>query len=165
MARLPTNWRRGITFVELLIVIMILMIFLVIGIPNSSPVVQYFNLRGAAWQVAGDLRLARQRAVTLQKRFRVCVDTCVIAVPAGTYSVERDDGTPSTPLWVSETGVPVRLAQGVTITWTAAVVTFTPNGQASGSTFSVSNLNGTYCVVVSSAGRVAVNRPPTGTCP
>ena len=149
------------TLVELLVVLGILAILAAIALPNMSPVVLGYRLRGAAWQLGGDLRLARQQAVSMQRRFRVCLGNCAISVPAGSYSLERDDGTPSSAQWVSLYGVPTRLPEGVTLQATATS-TFRPNGAASGSTFTLTNLLGSYQVVVNSTGRVTVCR---GTCP
>jgi len=60
---------HGVTFIELIALTLVLLILAMIGIPKISPIVQQFRLKGAAWQLAGDLRLARQRAVTTQRRF------------------------------------------------------------------------------------------------
>jgi Tfp pilus assembly protein FimT len=157
------------TFVEMLSLIVVLLILVAIAIPTVSPVVQWFRLRGSAWQLAGDLRLARQRAVTLQKRFRICVTSCAITVPAGSYSLERDNGTPFSSQWVSETGATIRLPgpmprlpSDVTISATASAATFNQTGIASGATFTLTNLLGTYEVRVASTGRVIVCQ---GTCP
>jgi len=153
--RCPGTRQRGATVVELLTVIVLLVILAAIAIPNMSPVVLRYRLRGAAWQLVGDLRLARQRAVTVQKRFRLCVTSCAITVPAGSYSLERDDGTPLSPQWLSETGATVRLPQDVTIS-TTATATFIATGMASGGTFTLTNLIGTYQVAVGATGRVRV---------
>lgn len=152
---------RGMTAVELLTLMVLLVILAAFAIPSMSPVVLRQRVSGAAWQLAGDLRLARQRAVTIRKRFRVCLTSCAVGVSAGSYSIERDDGTPSTPNWVSETGVPVRLPQDVTVT-TTGTATFSTNGMASGGTFTVSNIIGSYEIAVASTGRVKVCK---GTCP
>ncbi len=155
--------RRGVTFIELITLTIALLILLAIGVPRMSPVVQQFRLKGAAWQLAGDLRLARQRAVTTQRRFRVCLSICAITVPGGSYSVEVDVGTPGHANWTSETGAPARLPPDVTIT-TNATAYFTPNGMASGSTFTLTNLMGSYQVAVTPTGKVTV-AVCTGTCP
>ncbi|MEI8188856.1 MAG: GspH/FimT family pseudopilin [candidate division NC10 bacterium] len=146
---------RGVTAVELITIVFLLVILGAIAIPLFTPVILNYRLRGAAWQLTGDLRLARQRAVTLRKRFRVCVTGCQITVPAGAYTIERDDGTVASPNWVSDTGAVVRLATSVTIS-TNATVTFSINGMAGAGTYTVSNLAGTYQVVVTSTGRVQV---------
>lgn len=132
-------------------------ILVAIAIPGMSPVVQRYRLRGAAWQLVGDLRLARQRAVTIRKRFRVCVTSCAITVPAGSYSLERDDGTLPSPVWRSETGATTRLPQDVSLTANAASATFNQTGMAGGVTFTLTNLMGTYQVTVNSTGRVKVS--------
>jgi Tfp pilus assembly protein FimT len=150
---------RGLSIVELLTLIVLLAILTAFAIPGMSPVILRHRLRGAAWQLTGDLRLARQRAVTVRKRFRICVTDCAIIVPAGSYSIERDDGS-GTPSWVSETGAPVRLPSDVTVCSTATP-TFSANGMANGSTFTLRNILGTYQVTVASTGRVHVC---DGTC-
>lgn len=162
--RLPSrgDGRRGATLVELLTLVVALVLLAAFAVPSISPIVLRYRVRGAAWQVAGDLRLARQRAVTLKKRFRLCVSGCAITVPPGAYSVERDDGPPGgPPAWVSETGVPTVLPQNVTIAATATP-TFTITGAAGGGTVTLTNLLGTYQVAVAQSGRVIVCE---GTCP
>lgn len=161
-ARLRGRRRRGATALELTLVIALLAILVAIAIPGMSPVVQNYRLRGAAWQLAGDLRLARQRAVTIRKRFRICVTTCAITVPAGSYSVERDDGTITKEQWNSETGATVALPQGVSISANTNAATFNQTGMAGGSKFTLRNVMGTYEVKVGSTGRVKVCQ---GTCP
>ncbi len=151
----PGRQSRGVTAMEVLILVLLLIILGAFAVPSISPVALYLRVRGAAWQLGGDLRLARQRAVTLQKRFRICLTNCAVSVPAGTYSLERDEGSPGSPRWVSETGAPVRLPANVTVTATATPA-FSPNGMASGSTFTISNLMNSYQVVVASTGRVLI---------
>lgn len=161
---------RGVTAVELTIIVCLLVILGAIAIPTVSPIVLRYRLRGAAWQLAGDLRLARQRAVTLKKRFQICLTGCRIDVPVGAYSVERDDGTPSNPSWVSDTGVATTLPQDIRVSATATPV-FTFTGMASGATFTLRNplssdtqcqASGCYQLTVASTGRVQVCE---GTCP
>lgn len=155
--------RRGVTFIELITLTIALLILLAIGVPRMSPVVQQFRLKGAAWQLGGDLRLARQRAVTTQRRFRVCVNSCKITVPVGAYSVEVEDLPLGSLKWRSETGAAVRLPPDVTLTATATA-TFAASGMASGGTFTLTNLMGSYQVTVTSTGQVTV-AVCTGTCP
>jgi Tfp pilus assembly protein FimT len=124
-------------------------------------VVQQFRLKGAAWQLAGDLRLARQRAVTIQKRFRICVSGCAIEMPENTYSLEVDEGSLGSPSWRSETGATVRLPTNVSLTATGKA-TFSPTGTASGITFILSNSIGSYQVTVALTGRVMACPSP---CP
>jgi Tfp pilus assembly protein FimT len=145
---------------ELLMVAMVVAILSMMAIPLVGSVSQQLRLRGAAWQVAGDLRLARQRAVTLRTRMRVCLSSCAVSVPSGTYSVEIDRGSPSSPHWASETGTIVRLPRDVNIS-ASATATFASTGMASGSTFTLSNAVGTYQITVNPTGQVRVCR---GSC-
>lgn len=151
---------RGVTLVELMVISLLLAIVVAIAIPGINPVMLNLRLRGAAWQVAGDLRLARQRAVTLKKRFRVCVTNCAIPVPAGSYSLERDEGIPGNPDWVSDSGVTTRLARDVTIR-SSATPTFNEVGTAGPGMVTLTNPVGTYQVAVAQSGRVTVC---AGTC-
>jgi Tfp pilus assembly protein FimT len=160
-ARPPRTGERGVTFIELLILTLAMVILASIGVPRMRPVVQSLRLRGAAWQLAGDLRLARQRALTSQQRFRVCVSGCVITVQTGAYSLERDVGTPASPNWISESGIATRLPAEVTIGATATA-TFAANGMASGCSFTLANPAGQYEVTVASTGQVRVCK---GSCP
>ncbi len=155
---------RGVTLVELVTLVVVAVILAVVAIPSISPIVLRSRLRGAAWQVAGDLRLARQRAVTIKRRFRVCVTACAMAVPPGSYSIERDDGAAGGPaVWVNEHGAITRLPPDVAIAASAAP-TFTIIGTAApaDATVTLSNLLGTYTVAVASSGRVKVCE---GACP
>jgi Tfp pilus assembly protein FimT len=148
----------GLTVIELITLMVLLVIVAAFAIPGMSPVVLHLRLRGAAWQVAGDLRLARQRAVTVRKRYRLCLPptTCALDLSRGpAYSVERDDGT-SSPNWVNDTGgAASRLPPDVQINATAIPV-FAATGSAAGSTFTLTNPLGSYQVAVSPTGRVRV---------
>ncbi len=152
---------HGVTLVELVIFVALLVVLAAMAVPAVGPIVLRYRARGAAWQVAGDLRLARQRAVTLKKRFRFCVAGCAVPVPAGGYSVEREDGAVGSGVWVSEQGMAARLPPDVGIAVSAAP-TFTLTGTASPGTVNISNLSGAYQVTVAQSGRVQVCE---GVCP
>jgi Tfp pilus assembly protein FimT len=147
---------RGVTFIELIILTVAMLILASLAVPRMGPVVREFRLRGAAWQLAGDLRLARQRAVTSKQRFRICISSCVISVKAGEYSLEKDIGSLGSPNWISETGAATRLPPDVTISATASA-TFSSSGVAAPSgTYTISNLAGVYEVAVAITGQVRV---------
>jgi Tfp pilus assembly protein FimT len=161
--RLPL-WRQGghgVTAVELVTVVALLLIMAAIAVPSIGPLVLRTRLRGAAWQVAGDLRLVRQRAVTVKKRFQFCVTGCAVPVPPGSYSLEREDGALGSGNWVNENGVATRLPPEVAVT-ANATPKFTITGTASGATVTLSNFVGVYNVVVAPSGRVQVCE---GACP
>jgi hypothetical protein len=75
-------------------------------------------------------------------------------MPEGQYSVERDIGKPGNANWISETGAAIRLPPDVTIG--GGTATFSPDGMASGSTYTLKNLAGQYEVKVASTGQVRV---------
>ncbi len=150
---------RGVTVVDLVTLVALLVILAALAVPTISPIVLRYRVRGAAWQVAGDLRLARQRAVTIKRRFKFCLRDCSVPVPAGSYSVEREDA-PGSGTFLNENGVATTLPPQVTITATAAP-TFTITGTAGGATVTLSNLLGSYQVRVAPSGRVLVCE---GTC-
>jgi Tfp pilus assembly protein FimT len=144
-----------VTFIELITLTILILILAAIGIPRVSPIVQGFQLKGAAWQLAGDLRLARQQAVATQQRFRICVSSCKITLPVGTYSFEVEQPPVGSLKWTSETGAPVRLPPNVCVSANnPGNATFAANGMASGNTFTLYNLIGEYQVVVASTGQV-----------
>jgi type II secretory pathway pseudopilin PulG len=150
-----------VTIVELVTLVALLIVLAALAIPTISPIVLRYRLRGAAWQVTGDLRLARQRAVTIKKRFRFCVAGCAVPVSPGSYSVEREDGAMGSGSWVNEHGVATRLPPDVTIA-VNATPTFTLTGTAASGTVTLSNLLGAYEVAVAQSGRVQVCE---GACP
>ena len=154
---------RGVTVVELVTLVALLIVLAALAIPAISPILLRHRVRGAAWQVAGDLRLARQRAVTLKKRFRFCVSGCAVTVPPGSYSVEKEL-TLNGNDWVNEQGVPSRLPPDVTIAAnTTPVFRFIGTTEVgTNGTVTLSNLLGVYAVVVAPSGRVQVCE---GTCP
>jgi len=165
LSRKPLPFRaggcRGATAVELLTLVVLLSVLAAFAIPGINPIVLRSRLRGAAWQVAGELRLARQRAVTVKKRFQLCTGECAVSVPPGSYSLEREDGAIGSGNWVNENGVATRLPQDVAIA-ANATPKFTITGTAAGATVTLSNLLGVYNVVVAPSGRVKVCE---GACP
>jgi len=150
----------GISIIEILMVLLALGVMAGMAMPSFLSTFETYRLRGAAWNLAGDLRLARQKAVSLQLDHRVCFANCGDAVPAGGYLLQRKNSVPP-PVWF----VDVRrgdLPDGLTLTWNADAVTYDLKGEASGSRVTFTNSAGTYEVVASSSGRVRACKP---TCP
>jgi Tfp pilus assembly protein FimT len=166
----PHHDSRGATTIELILLLVLIVILAALAIPGVSPVVQQLRLRGAAWQVAGDLRLARQRAVTLKRPFRICVaatpsvpnSDCQVNMPLPTYSFDQNSGTGNAPVWVSETGAVRVLPQDVTVQSNQTPVFSGTGNAAPAATLTVTNLMGTYEIKVAATGRVLVCQ---GACP
>lgn len=152
----------GFTAVELVTVAALVLIMAAIAVPTIGPLVLRSRLRGAAWQVAGDLRLARQRAVTMKQRFQFCLSGCAVPVTAGSYSLEREQGALGSGNWVNENGVATRLPPEVTVTANATPRFAITGNAAPATTVTLSNFAGVYRVVIASSGRVQVCE---GACP
>ena len=152
---------RGISIIEILMVALALAVLAGMAMPSVFRTLEAYRLRAAAWNLAGDLRLARQKAVSLQLDHRICFANCGEAVPAGGYLLQRKVSAGPPAVWF----VDVRrgdLPDGVNLTWSADAVTYDLKGEASGSTITMTNNTGTYAVVASPSGRV---RACKGTCP
>lgn len=150
--------QRGITLVEILIVITLSVIVAGMAMPWFLGVIESYRLRVAAWELAGDLRLARQKAVSTQSRHRICFSACDSPVPPGGYLLERE----GTPLWVLDV-TRTDLADGVTITDNAGgKFTFEAKGEVNGGTATLVSDAGTYEVKTAPSGRVRVCK---GICP
>ena len=145
---------RGISIIEILMVALALAVMAGMALPSVSRTLETTRLRGAAWNLAGDLRLARQKAVSLQLDHRICFANCDgAAVPAGGYLLQRKVSAGPPAVWF----VDVRradLPDGLTLIPEADKVTYDLKGEASGSKVTFTNSVGTYEVVASPSGRV-----------
>jgi Tfp pilus assembly protein FimT len=149
---------RGVSIMEILMVLLALAVMAAMALPSMFRTMEAYRLRGAAWNLAGDLRLARQTAVTTQVRHRFCRSGCDNPVPAGGYLLERE----ATPSW--DVLARINLPDGVDIAPTTPdKLTFDTKGGVSGAmgTVTLTNGTGTYEVVTASTGRVRVCK---GTC-
>ncbi len=148
---------RGISIIEILMVALALAVLAGMGMPSLLRTLDAYRLRGAAWNLAGDLRLARQKAVSLQQRHRICFANCADPVPAGGYLLERE-----APPWM----VDVRradLPDGVAINDNVGgKFTFEAKGEVNGGCTTLTNGVGSYQIRILSSGRVLVSKGP---CP
>ena len=152
---------RGASLMELFMVGVALVVLMGMVMPSFFRTLEAYRLRGAAWNLAGDLRLARQKAVSLQLDHRICFANCDAPIPAGGYLLQRKVSAGPPAVWF----VDVRradLPDGLTLTWSADAVRYDLKGEASGSTITLTNSAGTYGVVASPSGRV---RACKGSCP
>ncbi len=83
----------------------VIVVMSAVSIPVLAPRYREYQMRSAAWQIAGDLRLARQRAVTTRNtyRFRFIAQGDPVADPStnDTYVIEYLP--PQGAVWVQET--------------------------------------------------------------
>lgn len=131
-----------------------------IAMPWFLGALESYRLRVATWEIAGDLRLARQKAVSTQIRHRICFSGCADTVPAGGYLLEREEA--SWKVDVTRADLP----DGVAVTDNAGgKFTFDAKGDVSGTTgtITLTNETGTFRVKTASTGRVLVCKEPS--CP
>lgn len=143
--------QRGFTGIEIFVVLVVIGIMAAAATPWILGAIQTYRVRAAAWELAGDLRLARQKAVSLQQSHRICFAACGSPVPTGAYLLERQDPT-GWALDLTRNDIP----NGVAVTSPANTLTYGTKGDGSGGTITLTNNIGTYVVVAAPSGRVRV---------
>lgn len=143
--------QRGFTGIEIFVVLVVIGIMAAAATPWILGAIQTYRVRAAAWELAGDLRLARQKAVSLQRGHRICFAACGSPVPTGAYLLERQDPT-GWALDLTRNDIP----NGVAVTSPANTLTYGTKGDGSGGTITLTNNIGTYVVVAAPSGRVRV---------
>ena len=142
--------KKGVTLMELVIVMAIIAIGAVLMAPNIGAWLPHYRLRGAARDIVSTMRVAQMKAVSSNVEYQVSFDPV-----AGTYVLQRHTGG----AWVNE-GVPQTLPQGVQITNPAGstAIQFNPNSTASSASITLRNDRNTQrkISVASSTGRVKI---------
>lgn len=138
-----------------------------VSVPLLIPRYRDYQVRSAAWQLAGDLRLARQRAVTTRVRYRLAFRDSAAAPAPNTYVLEFQPVGAGT--WTQEVppgpGARQRFPGPVQIDPASSpvsrAITFSPNGSVvpTGTVRLTAAGASNLQVTVDQAGRVRVNRP------
>jgi Tfp pilus assembly protein FimT len=155
------EWKGGyvahaFAMTDLVIAAGLLTLVSAFSMPMMAGTVQGYRLRTAAWRIAGDLRLARQKAVSLNRRHRLCFSNCGAAVPANGYLIQREGGSG----WEVESAARPP-SDGVQVT-SNATITFAQTGEAGGGTVTLSSGSKTFQVRTHFTGKVTVCN---GSCP
>ena len=160
--------RGGFTYVEVVVTAFVIVIMAAVSFPMLAGRYREYRMRSAVWQIAGDLRLARQRAVTTRNPYRFSFvadgDAASDASTRNTYVIEYST-QPGAP-WVQEMpptpGTRKRLAGPILIqtgsTPSTRMITFNPNGSVvpTGTIQLAAGGGGDASVAVDQAGRVQV---------
>jgi Tfp pilus assembly protein FimT len=140
----------GFTVAELLIAILVTSVLTAVAFPGMAETIRRHRLRTVAWQIAGDLRLARQKSITTGRRHRVCFANCGAQVPANGYLVQREEAGG----WIIDATVQPPTT-GVQVA-SNATITFAQTGEAAGGTVTLTSGRESFQVRTHFTGKVWV---------
>ena len=144
--------KKGVTLIELIVVMAIIAIGAVLAIPNLGPWLANYRLRTATRDITSTLRTAQMKAVSINLDHRVTFTEGT--GNAGSYVLERNTGGVD---WIRE-GVSQTLPAGIQLTtnFPNKRVVFKPNSAVEqGGSISLQNPRGTRTITVSpSTGRI-----------
>jgi len=136
--------KKGVTLLELIVVMAIIAIGAVLTVPNLRPWLANYRLRGATRDITSTLRTAQMKAVSNNMDYEVFF-------AGSTYILRRNS-----------LGIPV--PEGVTQTLPTGILivipvnnplTFSPNSSSNGGTIQLSNTRNTRTItVLPSTGRI-----------
>jgi len=128
--------KKGVTLLELIVVMVIIGIGAVLVTPNIGGWLPYYRLKSAARDVTSTLRLAQLRAVSTNTPYQVVFDTA-----NGSYVLQYQN---TGGFYVAEGGTQ-SLPTGVRFSTTFAgnVTTFLPNSTATDGSVTLNNNKGT----------------------
>jgi prepilin-type N-terminal cleavage/methylation domain-containing protein len=156
--------QKGFTAPELLIAILVAAILIAAATPFLLATIKNYRLRGTAWQVAGDLRLARQRSVASGRPYRLTFNHNGAASNKNSYIIERQEvgGSwtmdPTYRIYLQQAGGPAYVMIDSTSTPGGGVMNFSANGTVptAGTIKLVDNRGKRYDAIINSVGRVNV---------
>ena len=142
--------KKGVTLIELIVVVVIIAIGAVLTIPNMGSWIQSYRLRSAARGIVSTMRVAQMKAVSNNMEYQV-------VITGGSYKLERNSGG-----WVQE-GDTETFPAGITIFNNTFVnpagnPLFRPNSSSNGGTLVLQNVKGTQQTirVLPSTGRITI---------
>ena len=139
---------HGFTVIELMVVLAVALIVMGVALPNMMSWLPTYRLSAGARQLAGDLQLARMKAISQNTKYRLSFGV----LPSTSYTFEKDDGG-----FATESG-PFSLPDGIEVTMISATSEFQPRGTANTpSTITLQNGNGdTKEINIALVGRVKI---------
>jgi len=145
--------KKGVTLIELIVVLAIIAIGAVLAVPNLGPWLANYRLRSATRDITSTLRTAQMKAVSINLDHRVSFTEGTGS--AASYVLQRNTGG----VWVSE-GVSQTLPTGIQLTtnFPNEIVVFKPNSAVEqGGSISLQNPKGTRTItVLPSTGRITI---------
>jgi prepilin-type N-terminal cleavage/methylation domain-containing protein len=140
--------KKGVTLIELIVVIAIIAIGAVLAVPNLGPWLANYRLRTATRDIVSNLRTAQMKAVSNNVDYQVLFDGV-----ARTYILRRDSGGGGVDEGTAQT-----LPSGISIVLPVNnPLTFSPNSSSNGGTVTLTNTRGTRRItVLPSTGRITI---------
>jgi type IV fimbrial biogenesis protein FimT len=142
MHKLGKGGVRGLTLIELMITIALLVIVIAIGVPSFQSVIASTRLSSAANEVTGAVHLARSEAIRRNRSVVLCRSVTLAACASAdvwdgwiVFTDTNGDGTVSAGEEIIKTGTitaPLVLRASAGISSRANAITFLPNGMARG---------------------------------
>jgi prepilin-type N-terminal cleavage/methylation domain-containing protein len=144
--------RRGVTLIELVVVMVIIAFAAILLIPNIGAWIPRYRLRTSTRDIVSLMRVAQMEAVSQNTPHRVC-----FAATDGSYVSQRRT---TTGLWIDEE-VAQRLPPGIRfheINLVESTAQFNPNNTASGGNITLSDRRGNQkkITLMSVTGRVKI---------
>jgi len=156
--------QKGYSVAELIITLLLLIIVSAMAVPFILGTIQDYRLRTAAWQVAGDLRLARQKAVASGKAYRLTYKNGAAPSDPNSYIIERNEGVgtwtrdPAPRIYLQSLDGPTFVMIDTSSTPLSGVINFAANGTVptAGTIRLVDGRGKRYDISINSVGRVNV---------
>ena len=145
--------KRGVTLVELVVVMAIIAIGAAFVAPNIGAWIPNYRLRSATREVTSALRMAQMKAISNNTQYHVSFDP-----GAGSFILQYQDTGGN---WIND-GIAETLPQGVlinAISFPGNNAQFNPNSTSSTGSITLSNTKGTKKTITltTSTGKVNVN--------
>ena len=140
--------KKGVTLLELIVVMAIIAIGAVLTVPNLRPWLANYRLRSATRDITSTLRTAQMKAVSNNYFYQV-------DFAGGGYILRRSSTGLDPAPWPAE-GVTQTLPTGISIVLPVNnPLTFSPNSSSNGGTIQLSNTRNTRTItVLPSTGRI-----------
>ena len=142
--------RKGVTLIELIVVMIIIAIGAVLMAPGIGAWLPNYRLRSTTRDIVSTMRTAQMKAVSTNMEYRVLFDP-----NAKTYSLQRNSGG-----WQAD-GATQALPSGIgfsAITFSGNNAQFNSNSTASGGSITLRNTKGTLkkITLTTSTGRIKI---------
>ena len=150
----PIN-KKGITLIELVVVMIIIAIGAVLLVPNIGGWLPNYRLKSSTRDIASIMRVAQMKAVSNNLQYRVNLNSADVG--ANSYILQYNTGG----IWVNE-GAIQRLPSGIIInnnTLPNDRAEFNPNSTSSTGSITLQNTKGTQSriTLTPATGRVKIN--------